>query len=97
MIVKELKRITSMPSSQTGDATLASYCCRQTKRSRLRSFRSYSDCINNVNIILCNLVCKVMDHLMRCYTLTIHSRTEVGSRLYHISAIGAIKVVKHTE
>jgi len=65
-----------MPSSQTGGAVIRS------NEDRLRSFRSYSDCDNNVNIILCNLVCKVMDHLMRCYTLTIHSRTEVGGKKY---------------
>ena len=76
MNTKELKRITSMPSSQTGDAVIRS------NKSRLRSYGSYSDCDNNVNIILCNLVCKVMDHLMRCYTLTIHSRTEVGGKKY---------------
>lgn len=76
MNTKELKRITSMPSSQTGGAVIRS------NEDRLRSFRSYSGCDNNVNIILCNLVCKVMDHLMRCYTLTIHSRTEVGGKKY---------------
>jgi len=29
MIVKELKQITSMPSSQTGDAILINHCCRE--------------------------------------------------------------------
>ena len=46
-----------MPSSRIDSAM------KVAAISRLRSFRSYSDCKNNVNIILCNLVCKVMDHL----------------------------------
>lgn len=56
-IKKELKRIINMPSSRIDSAM------KVAAISRLRSYRSYSDCINNVNIILCNLVCKVMDHL----------------------------------
>ena len=69
MIVKESKQITSMPSSQTGDAT---YCRRE--RSRLRSYDLIVTVIKQCKLLYCVILCvgngSVYENLIHYHDIT---------------------------